>query len=135
MTQRTTSFETAEGANPAVDHPTHYNTHPSGLECIQVIREMSVSPGLTVKHLWRVGQKDETRQDLEKALWYAEDWRRQAVQLAHVTSKGKGLLERVIIAEPSPVMRELYTSIKNRVPGDACRIIRKMLNDATSSTA
>lgn len=71
----TTGNVPAEGANPAVDHPVHYNTHPSGVECIEVVRHMGFNLGNVVKYVWRDGIKDTgiPLQDLEKAAWYLND--------------------------------------------------------------
>jgi hypothetical protein len=58
-----------------VNHPKHYNQHPSGIECIEIIRHMTFNIGTVIKHLWRAGLKDgnPTLQDLEKAAWYLAD--------------------------------------------------------------
>ncbi len=53
----------------AVNHPTHYNTHPV-CEAIDVCEWLSFNLGNAVKYLWRAGQKDDRNQDLQKALWY-----------------------------------------------------------------
>ena len=55
-----------------VDHPKHYNAHPSGIECITIVEHMTFNVGNAVKYLWRAGLKDETTnvEDLEKARWY-----------------------------------------------------------------
>ena len=72
---RTTGKQPAEGANPEVDHPEHYNLHPSGVECIEVVRHMGFNLGNVVKYLWRDGLKDTEvpLQDLQKAAWYLQD--------------------------------------------------------------
>lgn len=72
---RTTGKQAADGANPEVDHPEHYNMHPSGVECIEVVRHMGFNLGNVVKYLWRDGLKDTEvpLQDLEKAAWYLQD--------------------------------------------------------------
>lgn len=59
----------------AVDHPAHYNAHPSGIECIDVVRHMNFNLGNVVKYVWRAGEKDPTKhlQDLKKARWYLDD--------------------------------------------------------------
>ena len=49
MSKRTTGKNPAKDANPAVDHPKHYNMHPSGIECIDVIRPMSFNIGTAIK--------------------------------------------------------------------------------------
>jgi hypothetical protein len=53
-----------------VDHPKHYNSHPSGIECIDVVEHMNFNIGNAIKYLWRSGLKDHTIQDLQKAAWY-----------------------------------------------------------------
>lgn len=54
----------------AVNHPPHYNAHPSGVECITVVECMSFNLGNAVKYIWRAGEKGAQIQDLEKAVWY-----------------------------------------------------------------
>lgn len=63
-----------------VNHPDHYNSHPSGIECIQIIRHMTSNIGSVIKYCWRAGLKNldkseaEThKEDLEKARWYLND--------------------------------------------------------------
>lgn len=59
--------------DPAVNHPRHYNVHPSGVECIDVVEHMSFNRGNAVKYIWRAGEKDGKEiQDLRKAIWYLE---------------------------------------------------------------
>jgi hypothetical protein len=57
-----------------VNHPPHYTSHPSGVECIDVVEDMPYNLGCAVKYIWRVGLKDESDQitDLRKAAWYIE---------------------------------------------------------------
>jgi hypothetical protein len=57
-----------------VDHPPHYTSHPSGVECIAITRHMTFNVGNAVKYLWRAGLKsDNTIEDLKKAAWYIRD--------------------------------------------------------------
>jgi hypothetical protein len=62
-----------------VNHPAHYNQHPSGIECIQIAEHLNFSLGCAFKYLWRAGSKEgvSAREDLEKALWYVkrEKWK------------------------------------------------------------
>lgn len=53
-----------------VNHPRHYNAHPSGIECIQIVEHMSFNLGNAFKYLWRAGLKDNQTQDIQNALWY-----------------------------------------------------------------
>lgn len=52
-----------------VDHPKHYTSHPSGVECIQVTEHMSFNVGNAMKYLWRADLKNGL-EDLRKAAWY-----------------------------------------------------------------
>ena len=56
------------------NHPTRYNAHPSGVECIDIVEHMPFNVGSAVKYLWRLGLKENSTdiQDLKKALWYVE---------------------------------------------------------------
>lgn len=52
-----------------VDHPRHYNAHPSGIEAITVCEYMSFNIGNAVKYLWRADHKGGIT-DLQKSVWY-----------------------------------------------------------------
>lgn len=56
----------------AVDHPDHYNSHPSGIECIDVVEHLTFNVGNAIKYLWRAGLKGAKLEDLRKANWYIE---------------------------------------------------------------
>ena len=64
--------ETKQEDDP-VNHPKHYTSHPSGIECIEVTRHMSFNVGNAVKYLWRAGLKGDSIEDLRKAIFYIED--------------------------------------------------------------
>jgi len=53
-----------------VEHPKHYTMHPSGIECIQITEYMGFNLGNAVKYIWRADLKKNTKEDLEKAIWY-----------------------------------------------------------------
>jgi hypothetical protein len=58
----------------AVNHPRHYTSDPSGIECIQITRHRNFNVGNAFKYLWRAGLKEDAGvQDLRKAIWYIED--------------------------------------------------------------
>lgn len=59
--------------NDPVNHPKHYTSHPSEIECIQVTRHMGFNLGNAVKYIWRADLKHNTIEDLEKAIWYLND--------------------------------------------------------------
>jgi hypothetical protein len=55
-----------------VNHPPHYNAHPSGVECIQIVEHMSFCVGNAIKYLWRADEKGAPIEDLKKARWYID---------------------------------------------------------------
>lgn len=59
-----------------VDHPQHYTSHPSGIECIAITRHHDFAIGNAIKYLWRAGLKGASAteiEDLKKAIWYIND--------------------------------------------------------------
>jgi hypothetical protein len=68
-------------AEDVVNHPKHYTSDPSGVECIQITRHRTFNIGNAIKYLWRAGLKSVPAQDdlekqiedLEKARWYIGD--------------------------------------------------------------
>lgn len=58
-----------------VNHPAHYTSHPSGVECITITRHMTFNIGNVIKYVWRSGLKGEAPavQDLKKAAFYLND--------------------------------------------------------------
>lgn len=61
-----------------VNHPKHYTSHPSGVECIEITKHYDFCVGNAIKYLWRAGLKSEQGyssdekqiEDLKKAVWY-----------------------------------------------------------------
>lgn len=53
-----------------VNHPPHYNDHPSGIECIDIVEHYNFNTGNAIKYLWRAGLKEDEIEDLKKAAWY-----------------------------------------------------------------
>jgi hypothetical protein len=52
-----------------VDHPKHYNSHPSGIEAIVICEWMNFNVGNAMKYLWRADHKNGI-EDLRKSAWY-----------------------------------------------------------------
>lgn len=85
-----------------VNHPSHYNQHPAGIECIDIIRHYTCDVANALKYLWRAGLKPEMGkedaekeiEDLEKALWYIEDY--QNSRDHHIAEAKPELMESYI---------------------------------------
>lgn len=70
----------SEMKDDPVNHPSHYTSDPSGIECITIVRHRNFNVGNAIKYLWRAGLKKGTSdplskqiEDLEKARWYITD--------------------------------------------------------------
>lgn len=65
----------------AVNHPSHYTSDPSGVECIEITRHRNFNIGNAIKYLWRAGLKEDAAlsieakeiEELEKAVFYITD--------------------------------------------------------------
>ena len=87
-----------------VQHPKHYNAHPAGIECIDVIRHYVCDIANAQKYLWRAGLKpeqgisdrDKEIEDLEKSLFYIADYRKNPQHSSrHGERDTKTMLRRV----------------------------------------
>jgi len=74
MNQREAIFTIDEPSpkKELVNHPNQYGGKDNPYEAIKVIEAWNLGfcLGNTVKYISRAGKKDETVQELEKALWY-----------------------------------------------------------------
>lgn len=67
-----------------VEHPKHYNSHPSGVECITIARHHNFNIGNAFKYLWRIGLKGakaatkaQRLEEIDKAIFYLKDERKR----------------------------------------------------------
>lgn len=56
-----------------VNHPKHYCNHPSGVEAIELARDMTFNLGSAFKYMVRLHEKGTPLKDAKKALWYVTD--------------------------------------------------------------
>ena len=82
MTQDTVESLRADPVN----HPQHYTSQPSGVDCIQFTEHMGFNLGNAVKYIWRAEEMGIALEDLQKADWYVarEIERRSAVSTTAV---------------------------------------------------
>ncbi len=59
-------------SNDVVNHPSHYTSHPSGIEAIEITGKLPFALGNAVKYLMRSRYKKKRVEDLKKARWYLE---------------------------------------------------------------
>lgn len=112
-----------------VQRPKHYNSHPSGIESIEIKRHLSSDWSDAFKYVFRTEHKN-GRQDLEKALWYAKDGVAHDLLIHAPTWRFEHhqKLQKVIDAEVDSVRKTFFTCILigNRTGAQAC--IEVMLN-------
>lgn len=56
-----------------VNNPSHYTSHPSGVECIDITRHMNFNLGNAFKYIWYADLKNNAVEDLENAVWHLQD--------------------------------------------------------------
>ena len=90
-----------------VNHPAHYQ-RKDGIECIDIIRHYVCDIANALKYLWRAGLKPEMGkedaekeiEDLKKALWYIEDYKKhinkRATYIVAKAAKDSSLSDKVI---------------------------------------
>ena len=86
-----------------VNHPSHYNSHPNGIECIDIISHYTCDIANAIKYLWRAGLKpemgkddaDKEIEDLHKALWYIEHYRKENYHVLRKDYSLDSMLRRI----------------------------------------
>ncbi len=74
-----------------VNHPKHYTSHPSGIECITITEHMGFNLGNALKYIWRADLKHDAIEDLKKARWYLD--RELAKRIAAPETDGDGWIK------------------------------------------
>ena len=106
-----------------VNHPSHYNQHPSGIECIDIIRHYTCDIANALKYLWLAGLKPEMGkddaekeiEDLKKALWYIEDYRVKIPQLLLGHFKSRQRMEQIVIEVTGHRIDEIWGNYEANV--------------------
>ena len=88
--------------NNRVNHPQHYQG-ANGIECIDIIRHYTCDIANAQKYLWRAGLKpeqgisdrDKEVEDLEKSLFYINDYRQHHKHVRKGECDTKTMLRRV----------------------------------------
>jgi hypothetical protein len=120
-----------------VNHPKHYNNHPSGVEAIDVIQYMNFCLGNAFKYVYRYKDKNGI-EDLKKAVWYLEK-QKTAMLKAHlaITHTGTNDFYRILHHEPDTdianVLEIIYSVSFHDKPfkllDEAVEILKKKLTN------
>lgn len=118
----------------SVEHPTHYNAHPSGVECITVCSRYDFCLGSAYKYLFRHGLKGNSRQDIEKAKWLLQYLLGAVDTLKLAPVPPSIYATRVIAVEPNPVLRSIFATIEELAVDPDSSDRRYLLTKAISET-
>lgn len=102
-----------------VNHPSHYVSHPSGVETINITREFEFALGNAWKYLMRFRYKGKPKEDLDKAVWYMKDYSSHRdlyaeFSVKHSNVKTEYLItnaRKVIAAEKVPEVKHAMRAI------------------------
>lgn len=107
-------YSKLNGTQDNVNHPKHYNSNPSGVECIQVARHMNFNLGNAIKYLWRAGSKGNIVEDLQKAIWYIDDEIKRITGITALAgTKAGDQVEAREVAISSPTAEDMFVRIAN----------------------
>lgn len=124
---RDRGLTTGHEVSTTVNHPAHYNVHPSGVECIEVVRLCSYNMGNAIKYIWRYEDKDGHR-DLSKARWSMQDILSSG-EAHHPPHKAKVKLARVIAAETDPLRTTVLYRIMHGQLNAAIQAISELIGE------
>lgn len=109
-----------------INKAAHYNKHPSGVECIELAERLGFNTGNAFKYVFRRGDKGNTAQDLEKAIYYLKREAKQLQSLIrwrtvhevealrcneHFTKTDVKNIRKVYTAEPDTLAAAVYSRI------------------------
>lgn len=104
----------------------HYNTHPSGIEVIDIIRHMSFDLGCVLKYVMRRKDKEYTR-SLSSAVYYMKDHWTHQVEESGAAYQAIPLIQQYVFAETVEEARQVYNAIIDyiQLPGakSAARVV------------
>jgi hypothetical protein len=93
-----------------VNRAEHYNTHPSGIEVIDIIRHMSFDLGCVLKYAMRRKGKEGQR-SLSSAVYYINDHWANRVEESGAAYQAIPLLQQYVFAEPVEEARQVYHAV------------------------
>lgn len=107
-----------------VNHPAHYNAHPAGVECIELVERLPFCHGNAIKYLWRADHKGAQAEDLQKALWYVRRAQRSDAAM-QVTFQGEswGVLQRALAGFAEPIAGVIAAIALDRLDGAEAQLL------------
>lgn len=91
-----------------VNHPAHYNNHPSNVEAIEVIESMYFNIGNAFKYIYRRNDKENLEQDIKKAIWYLD------AEINRRSKWGYTSISRLLQPLYFFARQDIYTTLQHR---------------------
>ena len=113
-----------------VNHPKHYNSHPSGIEAIEICRDLTFDCGNAVKYVMRAPHKGSEKQDLEKAEFYLKDalYTDDCIMLAKDVNRVVKLLRTVADQESTLGRGWFFHAIADRDIATAAKHLKGLIH-------
>lgn len=94
-----------------VNHPVHYNRHPSGVEAIEIIEHMNFCLGNAFKYLFRYRLKG-GHEDINKAIWYLErQLTNPEIPPSNVPKEIQAKIDLFLSSEKNKYLKPVYENI------------------------
>jgi hypothetical protein len=94
-----------------VNRPSHYTSHPSGVEPIEVTRHLSSNRGQAFQYIFRHREKGTPEQDLRKALWFIRDEIHNKKKIVEPNEYRRRALLKILAATPDTWESLCYLSL------------------------
>lgn len=114
-----------------INHPPHYTSSPSGIECIEIAEQLPFCLGNCYKYLHRAGLKGDELTDLNKALFYAN---RAYINDETLPDSAKELIFKVA-SHSAPSKQLLLDSFAKMSAGAFVLYLSHVINYANSKPA
>ena len=106
-----------------VNHPKHYAPcfSPIDLECVAISRQLPFDLGNAFKYIWRAGNKGEGYkpiQDLDKTLWYIQDWKNYPWEYAGQKYTANAIFNLIPKDVPAGLSRWRYCALSSLLNED-----------------
>ena len=124
----TTTTTTTTVTHDPVNHPSHYTSHASGIECLVVTRQLGFDTGNAVTYVWRRHDKGTELQDLQKSAFYLRDALANSLLSLGVPAPAAHLLRQVADADPDPLAVKFYRAAAEMRWRDAESAVQQLID-------
>lgn len=88
--------------NDNINHPSHYTSHPSKVECCEIVRHLHGARSHAYKYVFRRKLKNTEVENLKKALWWLVDAIDNPTEQPYIDHNIKAKIQLVADYEPEP---------------------------------